>query len=291
MSDWKTRPLGEIARIEIGGTPSRNEQGYWATEYEEGYPWVAILDIGPRYVIDTAERITNRGIKSSNTKLVPAGTVMMSFKLTIGRTSFAGTDLFTNEAIAAFYPECDEVAPTFLFYMLPIEAGAAVTDTAIKGATLNKDKLRKLPFHYPYLPEQRKITRILTTLDNLIEKTEALFAKYQAVKQGMMHDLFTRGVDAHGHLRPTPTDAPDLYKQSELGWIPKEWETHSLTEIASYQTGHAFPSAEYCDEGIRLLRPGNLQVDEYVRWDSDHTTYLPHKWESLAADYLVLNQA
>ena len=56
--------------------------------------------------------------------------------------------------------------------------------------------------------EQRKIARILTTLDNLIEKTEALIAKYQAIKQGMMHDLFTRGVDAHGHLRPTQPKPP-----------------------------------------------------------------------------------
>ena len=61
---------------------------------------------------------------------------------------------------------------------------------------------------------QRKIAKILTTLDNLIEKTEALIAKYQAVKLGMMHDLFTRGVDEHGHLRPPHAEAPHLYKPS-----------------------------------------------------------------------------
>jgi type I restriction enzyme S subunit len=76
----------------------------------------------------------------------------------------------------------------------------------------------------PSSQQQRKIARILTTVDNLIEKTEALIAKYQAIKQGMMHDLFTRGVDEHGHLRPPYEEAPELYKQSELGWIPKEWE-------------------------------------------------------------------
>ena len=80
----------------------------------------------------------------------------------------------------------------------------------------------------PPLPQQRKIARILTTLDNLIEKTEALIAKYQAIKQGLMHDLFTRGVDANGKLRPPQSEAPELYKQSELGWIPKEWEVHRL---------------------------------------------------------------
>ena len=54
---------------------------------------------------------------------------------------------------------------------------------------------------------QRKIARILTTLDNLIEKTEALIAKHEAIKQGMLHDLFTRGIDAQGHLHPTQAEA------------------------------------------------------------------------------------
>ncbi len=80
----------------------------------------------------------------------------------------------------------------------------------------------------PPLPQQRKIARILTTIDDLIEKTDALIAKYQAIKQGMMHDLFTRGVDEHGQLRPPYEEAPELYKQSELGWIPKEWEVRDF---------------------------------------------------------------
>ena len=90
----------------------------------------------------------------------------------------------------------------------------------IKGGTrakLNQSELRQVTIPSPSLPEQREIARILTTLDNLIEKTEALIAKCQAIKQGMMHDLFTRGIDEHGHLRPPQAETPDLYKQSELG--------------------------------------------------------------------------
>ena len=90
----------------------------------------------------------------------------------------------------------------------------------------------------PSLPQQRKIAKILTTVDNLIDKTEALIAKYQAVKQGMMHDLFTRGVDEHGHLRPTYDEAPELYKESELGWIPMEWEQTTVgREILGIDAG------------------------------------------------------
>ncbi len=103
---------------------------------------------------------------------------------------------------------------------------------------LSNSGIARTPLRLPALPAQRKIARILTTLDNLIEKTEALIAKYQAIKHGMMHDLFTRGVDAHGHLRPPQTEAPDLYKVSELGWIPKEWEETTVgNELIAIDAG------------------------------------------------------
>ena len=118
----------------------------------------------------------------------------------------------------------------FLFYCLEHKD----VTPFIKGGTrakLNQWELRQVLIPAPPLPQQRKIAAILTTVDRLIEKTEALIAKYQAVKQGMMHDLFTRGVDPHGHLRPPQTEAPNLYKQSELGWVPKEWEVVCLGRL------------------------------------------------------------
>lgn len=86
--------------------------------------------------------------------------------------------------------------------------------------------------------EQSKIARILTTLESLFEMTEALIAKLQAGKKGLMHDLFTRGVDAHGQLRPPQVEAPDLYQQSEWGWIPKEWWVATIGELFDKRTEH-----------------------------------------------------
>lgn len=102
---------------------------------------------------------------------------------------------------------------------------------------LNYQQLRK--FRIPWAPKaiRARIARILTTLDNLIEKTENLIAKYQAIKQGMMHDLFTRGIDSNGHLRPPQSEAPELYKQAELGWIPKEWEEGTLGSVCRWMSG------------------------------------------------------
>ena len=69
-----------------------------------------------------------------------------------------------------------------------------------------------------------KIAEILDTLDTTIRQTEAIIEKLKQVKQGLLHDLLTRGIDANGELRPPQSQAPHLYKDSPLGWIPREWE-------------------------------------------------------------------
>ena len=221
--------------------------------------------------------------------------ILISLVGTVGKVLIVPTQHTAgviNPRLLKISPCASLADPQFAAYILQSETIKEQLGALSHGLTmevLNGKTLRRLRFGIPPLPQQRKIARILATVDNLIEKTEALIAKYQAIKQGMMHDLFTRGVDEHGHLRPPYEEAPELYKQSELGSIPKEWEVKGLTELASYQTGQPFPSAEYCNEGIRLLRPGNLPVGEYVQWDDAHTTFLPHKWESIAKDFLVFN--
>ena len=134
---------------------------------------------------------------------------------------------------------------------------------------------------------QRKISRILQTIDQAIEKTEALIEKYQQIKAGLMHDLFTRGIGADGKLRPPREQAPELYQQTPIGWIPKEWEIRSLTSVATYQHGRPFPSADYTNEGVLLLRPGNLHISGYVLFDDAHSTRIPKFWEKTASDYIV----
>jgi type I restriction enzyme, S subunit len=146
----------------------------------------------------------------------------------------------------------------------------ACSQTTIK--TIQVPQLCELRTNLPPLSQQRKIARILTTVDSLIEKTEALIAKYRAIKQGMMHDLFTRGVNEHGHLRPPYEEAPELYKQSELGWIPKKWCVTTLEDVAESAIDGPFGSnlktEHYVSEaGVRVIRLQNIDTGHYD--DSD----------------------
>lgn len=85
--------------------------------------------------------------------------------------------------------------------------------------------------------EQSAIARILDTLDTQIEKTQALIAKLEQVKEGLLHDLLTRGVDENGELRPSAEEAPELYKASALGLIPREWEASTVEKAFSVASG------------------------------------------------------
>jgi len=122
------------------------------------------------------------------------------------------------------------------------------------------ERLYDIEVNIPSPPYQRKIARILTTIDNVIEKTESAITKYKLIKQGMMHDLFTRGIDAKtGKLRSTKEEAPHLYKKTELGWIPKEWKINKLESITSYvdYRGKTPPKS---DRGIFLITAKNIKM-------------------------------
>lgn len=133
----------------------------------------------------------------------------------------------------------DKIIPQYLFRYVDYNFEWIQNQRTGTGVPhVPKDLNKILEIKFPPLPQQRKIANILSTADAVIEKTEAAIAKYQQLKQGLMHDLFTRGIDAHtGQLRPKQEDAPELYKMSALGWIPKEWEVETFKDISEVNQG------------------------------------------------------
>ena len=123
---------------------------------------------------------------------------------------------------------------------------------------------------YPsILKSQKKIARILFTADTVIEKTQAAIAKYKAIKQGMLQDLFTRGIEpGTGKLRPKYEDAPELYKESKLGWIPKAWEETTVIE-STYLKGRigwqGLRAEEFAETGPYLIT-GTDFINGKISW-------------------------
>lgn len=227
MSTWTISTLGQECTIAIGGTPARNRPDYWDGDKQTSNHWVAISDLQGRFITSTAERITDEGVKNSNAKIAERGSVLLSFKLTLGRTAIAGVDLYTNEAIAALQSE--SLDHLFLHYGLQSWDLLGDVDQAIKGATLNKAKLKRIPISFPKDKKvQERIAVVLDAVDRAIEQTEALLVKQQRIKTGLMHDLLTRGLDAQGRLRDFSTHA---FKSSEIGLVPSDWDVVSLESL------------------------------------------------------------
>jgi type I restriction enzyme, S subunit len=119
-----------------------------------------------------------------------------------------------------------ELEQSYLYYCVLLPETRNKIERRITGSAqpgLNSQFVKAVDIPLRPIPMQRKIARILQTIDQTIEKTEALIEKYQHIKAGLMHDLFTRGIGADGKPRPPREQAPELYQQTSIGWIPMEW--------------------------------------------------------------------
>ena len=171
----------------------------------------------------------------------------------------------------------DFINKHYLYFLLDYNM-PKLSDTS-HGSTMKhikRGELKKYKVSVPEYPIQQKIAKILSTIDRQIEKTETIIAKYQAVKQGMIQDLFTRGIDlTTGELRPRYEDAPELYKDSPLGMIPREWEAKFVGDIIRIKHGHGFEGKFFTDEpnGYILLTPGNFSVEGGLYFTNSNTKY------------------
>jgi type I restriction enzyme S subunit len=181
--EWVVKHLGNIAQISMGRTPSRKVDAYWG----RGYPWLSIADMRSKFVSVTKEEIT--GLAAAEMTVIPKGTLMMSFKLTIGKLAFAGCDIYSNEAICNFRDLKQDT--DFLYYMLSQTDFSLYGKQAVKGYTLNTESLRAVEVGLPPFEEQRAIAAVLSDMDAEIAALEARLEKTRALKQGMMQELLT----------------------------------------------------------------------------------------------------
>lgn len=114
--------------------------------------------------------------------------------------------------------------------------------------------------------EQAAIADVLDVIDSAIHETEAIIAKLKAVKQGMLQGLLTRGIDANGEMRPPQAEAPHVYKQSPLGWIPKDWSTSPLSQYTATEITYGIVQAgPHVPGGVPYIRTGDMSGDALIR--------------------------
>lgn len=233
---FELKALKDICTIQIGKTPSRHENDYWR---DGTHAWLSIADMNQgRYLNNTKECITDLGVKASNIKLIPKNTLVLSYKLSIGKVGITQKPMYTNEAIASLTELDSQVDINYLYWALQHIDLLENADRAAMGKTLNKAKLSEVKIPLPPLAEQRRIASILDQADDLRQKRQQAIEKLDQLLQATFIDMFGDPVSN-----------------------PKGWDLKSVGEISESKLGKMLDKKKQSSENdqYKYLRNANVQ--------------------------------
>ena len=269
VEGWVTKRFDEIGTIFSGSTPSTSIHAFWNGEIV----WVTPYDLSrlnTPYLSDSAKCITMKGLGGCSAHLLPAGSIIMSSRAPIGYVAIPTVEFCTNQGCKSIQLK-DNFTSEFTYYNILFNINKVKNlGEGTTFAEISKTALSKVELDFPpSKTEQTKIAEVLSTVDRAIEQTEALIAKQQRIKTGLMQDLLTRGIDEHGNLRSEQTQE---FKDSPLGRIPVEWEVLKWSEVCSkIQDGTHFSprtdsSAEFKYVTSKNIKFGFLDISdiEYI---------------------------
>lgn len=224
--EWEWKKLGDLYPISMGKTPPRADKSCWDPKKETNNVWVSIADISANensVIYDTKEYISNKAAK--NITKVEKDSLLLSFKLTIGKMAFAGAPLYTNEAIVNFPPKKGlSLAYLHKYFLYYDWEKSCEGDTKVKGKTLNKEKLKNIDVLLPPLDEQERIVKVL---DDAFKKIDTIKTTAETNLQNAK-DLFQT------------TLAQELTITDEK--IKQGWKTFLFNEIFSLKSGDNLPT-------------------------------------------------
>jgi|SRR3989344_4659455 len=222
---WEIKKIKNFAQYEIGGTPPREKQDY----FEGDNLWVSIADLnGKNVILDTYEKLTKEGIDDSNCKLIPKGSLLFSFKLSVGLLAFAGKDLYTNEAIASFLQN-NKTNLNYLYYSLQNGFENNARENIYGAKLFNQRSINDSKVAFPPLVEQQKIAEFLdkktAELDKVLQNKNKQIELLKEYEQILINEAVTKGLDKKAELKESGIDW--------IGKIPKHWKMRKLKKIAN----------------------------------------------------------
>lgn len=284
---WRWCKFGEIVDYSMGKTPPRAEPIWWKDDIH----WVSIADMSEyARVVSTKEKVSFKAVEEKFGAISPQGTLIMSFKLTVGRTSILDIDAVHNEAIISIYPymDNDDNLRNYLFYILPIVTQWGDSKNAIKGKTLNSKSIANLMIPLAPLNELHrivvKIKELLPYVDRYAasyEKLEQFNAKFpedmkksilqyaiqgklveQRAEEGTGKELYQQIQTEKQHLiaeKKIKKEKPLAeISEDEIPFdIPESWKWCRLSDIIDVRDG-THDSPKYVPMGIPLVTSKNL---------------------------------
>lgn len=223
--------LKDIFDLQMGKTPSRSNLEYWNTT---DYKWISIADLTKtsKYIFETKEYLSKSAIKDSGIKVIPANTVVMSFKLSIGKTAITKEDMYSNEAIMAFKDKhVINILPEYIFYLFKYKNWEEGSNKAVMGKTLNKATLSEIEVEICSIEKQRQIVSIL---DKIMSSVDGRKQELQLLDELIK----ARFVEMFGDI------TTGNYK----------YDTRKLGDVANVGSSHRVFTTEFVKKGIPFYR-------------------------------------
>ncbi len=240
--------LGDICDIKIGRTPPRR-QPQWFSE-SHGIKWASIKDMGNmgKYISQTSEFLTADAIKKFNIPIIPAGTLLMSFKLTVGRLGFTEYDMCSNEAIAQLpIKDPDIVDKNYLYYYLKNFNFGSLSSTSSIATAVNSKTVKNISVNLPPLDQQKKIANILSSLDEKIELNRRMNETLEQLGQALFRHYFVNNPEVNS------------------------WESGEVSNVIRIYSGFAFKSKDFDIDGkYGLVTIKNVQDGCFIKDCTDH---------------------
>ena len=264
---WIEKRFDEVFTLQMGKTPDRKNKAF----FEGTNTWVSIKDLGDKYILSSHECISDEA--ATNISIVKKGTVIMSFKLTVGKCAIAAKDLYTNEAIMAFNTKDGyEINSSFLYYYLKGYKWNGA-NKAVMGLTLNKATISKHNLSIPPLSTQQSIVSELDKINELIRLKKEQLKDYDNLAQSIFYEMFGDPV------------------VNEKGW-----EVKKLGELSDLICNGNTPkggSEVYVDTGFLFLRSQNVWKNRIELDDVafiDEATHKSLKKSSLKHNDLLITK-
>ena len=284
---WMWVRFGDIVSYRMGKTPPREDLKWWNSDV----PWVSISDMPEDgHIASTKESVSSFAIKEKFSDCVsPAGTMIMSFKLTVGRVSILDIDAVHNEAIISIFPYADEdnTIQSYLFRLLPTVTQYGDTKNAIKGITLNSTSICNLLIPLPPLSEQKRIVAKIEELLPLVERYGEAWTKLEEFNKKFPDDVRKAILQQaiQGKLveqRPEEGTGEELYQQIQAekqklikaGKLKKEKPLLEITQDEiPFEIPESWKWVHLSDLG-EIVGGGTPKTGDPSLWDDDGIPWL-----------------
>ena len=225
---WKLAPIKHLFSFATGFTPPTNRSDYYDGEID----WVTIADMNEKFISKSKSKITNKAIQELTKEPVPKGSLLYSFKLSVGKVGFAAKELFTNEAIFSIFPK-EGLALSYYYYALP-EILIHNANENIYGAKLLNQELilNSLMLSLPLI-EQKTIAQYLDftidKIEQLISEKSTLISKLHEKRKALINEVVTKGLNPNAPMRDSGIEW--------LGMIPEHWRISKIKYLADLKSG------------------------------------------------------